>query len=320
MSWSSFDLLAERELPGDVYLCLHHRLLKYRSQGDSLSVAEFDKLVLNHVDCVFVPADRAGAFAEWSRSYEAKELASDVEASGDEAKPVVKATVELRRAALDLFSAPESDEQAQAAIATSKAMVTEYLKKPYIIDNIGHLQRYGRGCVDHSVNVSVLSVYLGVRMGYTSQQILEHLALGGLLHDLGKAFMSSAAGEDRLIDPSTDPAFRKHPILGVEALEKAQTSFRNISAEVRMIIAQHHEFMDGTGYPLGLQGLGIYELTRVVAIANAYDNLVSESRGDTIQARQLAALERLEAEYAGKLDRKKLEKAIEIIKKSLVAN
>jgi putative nucleotidyltransferase with HDIG domain len=225
--------------------------------------------------------------------------------------------LEVRRSALDLFSAPKSDETAKAAMESSQKMVTEFLKKPYVVENVYHLQRYGRGVIDHSVNVSVLSAYLGMQMGFTSQTILEHLALGGLLHDLGKAFVAGAGGgEEKMLDENA-PEFKQHPLLGVQAIEGAGTGISEVSNEVRMIIAQHHEFMDGSGYPGGLQGLSIYELSRIVAIANVYDNLVSESKAPEMAGRQKEALLRMENEYAGKLDRRKLEKAVKILRKSL---
>ncbi len=314
VSWSALDLVVDRPLPGDLYLCLRHRLVRFRAKGDTLSRAEYDKFVYNQMECVFVGINDLKPFRDWAELYEKTEREEVISRADSEQKPIYESSLELRRTALDLFSAPKSDAQAKAVIESSQLMVTEFLKKPYVVENVCHLQRYGRGCVDHSVNVSVLSVYLGLQMGFSSQIILEHLALGGLFHDLGKAFM--AGGDDHVVDENS-PEFKQHPLLGVESIEKAGTGLSQMSNEVRMIIAQHHEFMDGSGYPKGLQGLSIYELSRIVAIANVYDNLVSESKAVEMGDKQKEALQRLEEEYVGKLDRKKLEKAVKILKKSL---
>jgi HD-GYP domain-containing protein (c-di-GMP phosphodiesterase class II) len=316
VSWSARDLVVDRPLPGDLYLCIRHRLIRFRGKGDQVGRAEYDKFVYDQVECVFVGMADVKVFRDWMEAYAKQEQEETIGKADVESKPIYESTLVVRRSALDLFSAPKSDEAARVAIESSQRMVTEFLKKPYVVENVCHLQRYGRGVIDHSVNVSVLSAYLGMQMGFTSQTILEHLALGGLLHDLGKAFVVGAAGDDKMIDESA-PEFKQHPLLGVQTIEGAGTGISDVSNEVRMIIAQHHEFMDGSGYPGGLQGLSIYELSRIVAIANVYDNLVSESKETDLVRRQKDALVRLENEYAGKLDRRKLEKAVKILRKSL---
>jgi putative nucleotidyltransferase with HDIG domain len=310
LSWSALDLLADRPLPGKLYLCIRHRLVCYRNKGDVLTQKEYDRLIYNRVEAVFIEKESLEDYTAWLKGYEAEERKQVLDSAAGEQKPILQSTLELRRAALDLFGSPHVPEALKGTLDTSKRMVTEFLKKPYIIENIAHLQRYGRGCVDHSVNVSVLSVFLGVQLGYTSQLILENLALGGLMHDLGKAFLPPR-NDEKLLD-ETDPEYRRHPIYGAEALDK----MRLIPQEVKMVVEQHHEYADGTGYPKGLQGLAIYELTRIVAIANVFDNLVSEGTGD-IYERQKQALTALGANYGSRLDRKKLEKAIKIIEKSL---
>ena len=92
-----------------------------------------------------------------------------------------------------------------------------------------------------------------------------------------------------------------------------------ISNEVLMIVAQHHESLDGSGFPAQLKGLAVYDLARIVTIANVYDNLVSKSAGKTMRERQEDAMAKLESSaYEGKLDPKKLEKSIKILKYSLI--
>src|SRR5690606_1043590 len=129
--------------------------------------------------------------------------------------PLVELVQEQRRAMLDFFDSPRDDKQVKAAIDLSKKMAMEFMKKPYALNNIHSIQRYSKGCLDHSVNVSVLSVFLGIRMGYTHQVILENLALGGLMHDIGK--ISIEKGEESVSDDE-DPAMQEHPKVGRDLL------------------------------------------------------------------------------------------------------
>jgi putative nucleotidyltransferase with HDIG domain len=104
----------------------------------------------------------------------------------------------------------------------------------------------------HSLNVSVLSILIGKYLGYNDFQIKD-LALGAMLHDIGKI----------------DEDGEGHPEKGFEILKKIP----EIKAQVAHIAFQHHENFDGSGFPRGLRGDDIQEYSKIVAIANYYDNL-----------------------------------------------
>jgi putative nucleotidyltransferase with HDIG domain len=307
------DLSAERDFPGDLYLCLHHKIVKFRNKGDKLDAAAFNKLVYNHVKVVFIEERDREAFTKWIGTNEEEEKAEIVKNEpSPEAQPIIEAAAEQRRVMMDIFESPKDDRQVKMAVDTSKKMVSEFLRKPFAINNIQAIQKYSKGCVDHSVNVAVLSVFLGLRMGYSHQLILENLAMGGLFHDIGKILIEPK--DEESFNEEGDPALQQHPKLGAEMMEEN----RDIPNEVRMIVAQHHEYLDGTGYPNKLRGLAIYDLARLVAIANLYDNMISESTLPTMKERANEALDRLERNYEGKLDPKKLEKILKIIRYSFL--
>ena len=77
---------------------------------------------------------------------------------------------------------------------------------------------------------------------------------------------------------------------------------------------QHHEFLDGSGYPRGLMGTSIHELSRVLCIVNLYDELISLSRAPTLEERVAEAVAILERDYDGKVDRKNLRAILAIVK------
>jgi len=104
----------------------------------------------------------------------------------------------------------------------------------------------------HSLNVSVLAILIGKYLGYNDFQIKD-LALGAMLHDIGKI---EDEGEG-------------HTEKGFEILKKIP----EIKAQVAHIAFQHHENFDGTGYPRKISGDEIQEYSKIVAIANYYDNL-----------------------------------------------
>ena len=127
---------------------------------------------------------------------------------------------------------------------------------------------YTRG---HSERVTALSMMLGKEMGLDEEQ-LKYLRLGSLLHDLGKigVFKTVLDKAARLSDDEFD-LVRNHPEIGARIIEPI-----GLPSEVSMVILQHHEWHDGSGYPLGMKGSEIHPLARIVAVADAFDAMTSQ--------------------------------------------
>jgi HD-GYP domain-containing protein (c-di-GMP phosphodiesterase class II) len=103
--------------------------------------------------------------------------------------------------------------------------------------------------------------------------MMEKLAAGALLHDMGKILLDSKIvnKEDKL-EPEEFEHIKSHTTLGYEALKKCV----NLTELSRIISLYHHERMDGTGYPTGTKAGELHEFTRIVALADVYDALVSD--------------------------------------------
>ena len=110
----------------------------------------------------------------------------------------------------------------------------------------------------HAVNVALLSLQISKHLGYNQGQ-LRDLALGALLHDIGKAV--------------TDQE-EKHPIKGFDIIKDN----RELSLLSAHIAYQHHEWINGQGYPRKLKGQAVLELPQVVGIANVYDHLLANKQ------------------------------------------
>ena len=107
----------------------------------------------------------------------------------------------------------------------------------------------------HAVNVVLLSLQVGKAMNYNDLQ-LRDLALGAYLHDIGKAIT---------------PEKTKHPEAGFNILR----SIHDLSLRSAHVSFQHHETLDGQGYPRGLKGTAIHEYAQICGAANMYENLIS---------------------------------------------
>jgi len=113
----------------------------------------------------------------------------------------------------------------------------------------------------HAMNVCTISSIIGINMSLNQQQLKE-LAIGALLHDVGK------------VDPTTDDTSLNnklhHTWKGFEML-KTKREFSLLIAHVAL---QHHEMPDGSGSPRNLKGDQIHVYSKIVSAANLFDNLL----------------------------------------------
>lgn len=125
---------------------------------------------------------------------------------------------------------------------------------------------------EHSVSVSTLLIAFGRTMKLPKEAIRE-IALGGLLHDIGKAHVPDAI----LNKPAklTDDEFAKMKSHVAESLRLLE-DVPGISVATRQVVAEHHERFDGSGYPNRLPGSSISLYGQMAAIVDVYDAITSD--------------------------------------------
>lgn len=129
---------------------------------------------------------------------------------------------------------------------------------------------YTRG---HSDRVAYYAVKIGEAFGLKKEE-LELLKVSGLFHDVGKIGTSDDIlfKKEKLTDREL-VEIRKHPLKGAHILS-AISMFK----EVAPIVKCHHERVDGSGYPEGLKGEEIPFMSRIIAVADAFDAMMSDRR------------------------------------------
>mgnify|MGYP000975230112 CR=1 FL=1 len=151
-------------------------------------------------------------------------------------------------------------------------MVVKILNKDEYLVNVVAIKDYDNYTYSHSMCVAVLSVLIGIRMGYSERELKE-LALSGLLHDIGKVDIPiEIINKHGALTESEFAEIKKHPLKSVEHIRSCCA----LSQMVLAGVAEHHEKYDGTGYPYGLQGENICIYARILALADVYDALTSE--------------------------------------------
>ena len=157
----------------------------------------------------------------------------------------------------------------------------------------------GDGPQFHALNTMTLAMLLGKVAGMNEGQLSE-LALGTLAHDIGKARIPLHILKAKNRARHEEDFYRQH---GTYGIEMAQISgvFGNAALSV---IAEHHEFLDGSGWPTGKKNPGL--AARIAALANRYDRLCSPESPEREALMPAEALARIYKLDSAKFDPKLL--------------
>jgi putative nucleotidyltransferase with HDIG domain len=160
---------------------------------------------------------------------------------------------------------------------------------------------------EHTRRVALRAVQVGEELGLAPGR-LRALAIGGLLHDIGKLSVpESILKKPAALDDEEFAAIKLHPGRGVKLLRE----LGGFPANIHELVHSHHERLDGKGYPLGLHESQLALDTRILTVCDVYDALVSprvyrdawthdaamallhDETGTAFDARCVAALERV---------------------------
>ena len=145
-----------------------------------------------------------------------------------------------------------------------------------VIDYLNEINHLASDVYNHSMRVAILSGVFAKWM-HMDMETTKDIVLAGFLHDIGKAKfdprllekdVASLTGEDY-------ERYIQHTIEGAQVLN----GIYGLSEGVRLTALQHHERMDGSGFPFNVMGDEIHLYARVVAVADIYDNITTEREG-----------------------------------------
>jgi HD-GYP domain-containing protein (c-di-GMP phosphodiesterase class II) len=161
----------------------------------------------------------------------------------------------------------------QAAVAIENAQLYREVQKSYfdtiraLVQAVEETDKYTRG---HSERVTTFSLKIAEKMDYDEKQ-LQTLRYAGVLHDIGKIGINVNIIQKpgRLTDEEF-LIFKSHPLIG-ERIIGPIAFLEDVIPAVR----QHHERYDGLGYPLGLEGSQMVPEARILAVADAYDAMIT---------------------------------------------
>lgn len=171
-----------------------------------------------------------------------------------------------------LYSSTSDPNFVETTSAISDELMRAITENDAIAVDISALKVSDEYTFKHSVDVSTMSMIIAKKHGLDEQSIRD-IGVAGLLHDMGK----SKIPNEILNKPGrlTDEEFaimKQHSVYGYHLL-KEKNAF---SDRILMGVLQHHEKLNGKGYPLGVSEEKIHQFARIIAMADIYDALVTE--------------------------------------------
>lgn len=171
---------------------------------------------------------------------------------------------------IELKGAPASSVRLDEFRKVAESLVDELLSSPDLLLSVVEIRTFDNYTFVHSVNTCILSVMAGIALGLERSKLLE-LAVGALLHDLGKMFVPlEILRKPTRLDADEVAQVQAHTERGYHIL---RDQIGLLSAHVAY---QHHERCDGSGYPRGLKRDEIIPYAKIVAVADSFDAMTTD--------------------------------------------
>jgi HD-GYP domain-containing protein (c-di-GMP phosphodiesterase class II) len=259
-----------RKLPVDLYLRHANRgPMLYRSAGIGFTPRDAERLASGGVEVVYITADQHGVY----RKMLGDRLTRLIESSEEGPQRQVRQVREACTGAVeDVLSSPGQPEAAQAVREVSTNLAGWALRDSDAFSYLLDMSAHDFYTATHMVNVGVGCGLLLRALRPTDPALLSKVIQGGLLHDVGKRGVpETILNKVGKLEPREWQLVRRHPRLGFEELRDQP----GISPIVLEMTRDHHERLDGHGYPNELKGPQIGFAARLCAVVDVYDALTS---------------------------------------------
>ena len=152
---------------------------------------------------------------------------------------------------------------------------TNKVIEQFFKDNMGHLAalyELDKDTLEHSKDVLKLAYLLG-KAAELSNEDMDHLLLGATFHDVGKQFLpQEILCKPGKLSHQEFEVVKEHPKLGYDFMQKNS----KLPEPALNIILEHHERIDGSGYPNNIKGTELSYMSKIVSVCDVYSALTTD--------------------------------------------
>jgi HD-GYP domain-containing protein (c-di-GMP phosphodiesterase class II) len=241
----------------------------YRSQDLPFLEENRTRLIEADSGQIFMKKDASGTFHRYIERNLDRIISNPTLPAKAKAKVLYSSSIQLVQ---DILEKPGATENLKRSEDVVRNTIGYILHGKDAFHQLMSLTSYDYYTYTHSVNVCTIGLALAEQVGMRSQAQLMDFGVGAMFHDVGKTKIPASILRKR--GPLSEPEWvemKRHPEVGLTLLDP-QSPFAEDS---KAIILQHHERLDGTGYPKGLKEADIHPFAKVAAIVDVFDALTS---------------------------------------------
>ncbi|MBX7165972.1 MAG: HD domain-containing protein [Pirellulales bacterium] len=260
------SLFTARQLTFDLYLFEEavRRPVLFRARQVELTREDVASLEARGVRSLFIRATALDQFQSLLS-------ASLDDALADEDVPTLDRLAILQDTAAPLLSQALQRVSTQEIVDTATQLsqrLARLLGNAKVMPaRVFNLLRHDYYTYTHMVNVATYATLLAVELGIRDAAELEQITTGAMLHDIGKRRVAAhVLRKTTPLTPAEEHSIRKHTIMGFEELRGVLSDWGAL-----MMVYQHHERLDGSGYPVGIDAGEIHTYAKICMIADVFD-------------------------------------------------
>lgn len=263
-------LRGDQPIDFDAFVKINDKFILYLRKGDSFEGKRLARLKEKKLKKMFIHQDEEGLYRQYLQRN--IEMAFDSKSTKPlETRAQIVQGVQQSNAE-EVMENP-ANEVAYGQAKDSAAKFVDFLnKEDSAVGHILRLENPDASIAHHGVTVSTMAVALAKKLAVVDPKQTQLLSLGALLHDFDHFHSTLNIARPLAQFPAPElEDYKQHPVRGAQRVQDK----KHFDQAVLNIIAQHEEFMDGSGFPQGLMEAKIDPLALIVGTANALDRLVT---------------------------------------------
>ena len=295
----------------EVYIQAYPSYSLYKSSGLEFGLKDYERLIDAGTEYVYIETKNH------QRYYNAVEdtlleIVNDKSIATERKCEILYATT--LALTTELMSTPPDRKKINEVEKLTKSTIDLVLKNPSAINHLYSISNHDFYTATHVANVSILMVSFAHKIGIKDKKLLNDLGTGGLLHDIGKMFIPQNLlnSTDKLSEDDFE-LIKSHVKKGVDYLE----GNADLSDVITKIVSQHHEKLDGSGYPNKLAGDEISVYGRMSTIVDMFEAMTSVRPYRETSMPVAQAMEIIEDMAPDQLDKKFVKSFINFIESNM---
>ena len=254
----------------NIHIKVSGKFVLFHSGGNNFTEEVLRKLLENNVSIVYIAESDTEAYNRYMVA-NLPDLLADPNLNIHQKTQV--AYLSINSIGKSLFDNP--DAESLGLFKTSVSITTDFiLKEDDAIHNLISMTSRDYRLTTHAINVGIFATGLShLILRDKPGHDMRRISTGFFLHDIGKCMIpKDIVSKKGSLTHDEWKSLKQHPLDGYKILNK----YKSMNEETRVIVMQHHERVDGKGYPMGLRGKEIHLYSQICHIADVFESLTSD--------------------------------------------